>query len=195
MMYYTYTHATPDGVVFYIGKGKKSRAYSQSDRTIAWREKVRENAGINIKIIKCFETEKEAYDHEMQLIKEYKDLGFDLLNATDGGKGPNGAYMSEETKEKIRLKNKGRVFEKIECPHCGFVGGKTSTKSWHFDKCRGYGGKSAVARVTIDGKRIYMGRFPSKEEAVIVEDAYYLAKGLIRNGTRVTQRPNVFKEH
>ena len=51
VVYYTYSHSTPDGVVFYIGKGHDGRAYSFSDRGWQWRERVAKAKGIVIKIV------------------------------------------------------------------------------------------------------------------------------------------------
>lgn len=45
--------------------------------------------------------------------------------------------ISETTRQ--RLKNdgrKGRVYEKVICPHCNKEGGITGMKAWHFDKCK-----------------------------------------------------------
>lgn len=47
-----------------------------------------------------------------------------------------GKTASEETKRKMSLANKGRVFPKIICPHCQKTGGVTGMKKWHFDKCK-----------------------------------------------------------
>jgi hypothetical protein len=38
----------------------------------------------------------------MQHISDYKSMGIDLLNATDGGEGRLGTVVSAETREKIR---------------------------------------------------------------------------------------------
>jgi len=45
-MYYVYEHSTPDGEIFYVGKGVNGRAYTHSKRSIAWKEKVEEADGI-----------------------------------------------------------------------------------------------------------------------------------------------------
>lgn len=44
----------------------------------------------------------------------------------------NGTLMrTEETRLKMK-----KPKEKIECPHCGFIGGVSSTKRWHFENCK-----------------------------------------------------------
>lgn len=71
-------------------------------------------------------------------------------------KGKPGRVQSEETREKIRNTLKGttrpqeviekmrgkrknkrisRPQEKVECPHCGKIGGNNSMKQHHFDNC------------------------------------------------------------
>lgn len=44
---------------------------------------------------------------EIEYIEEYKALGFDLVNAADGGSGRRGEYVSEETREKIAASKRG----------------------------------------------------------------------------------------
>jgi HNH endonuclease len=43
----------------------------------------------------------------------------------------NTLRRSEETRVKMR-----KPKAKIECPHCKFVGGVSTTKRWHFDNCK-----------------------------------------------------------
>jgi hypothetical protein len=55
-----------------------------------------------------------------------------------------GFVPSEETRKKISEANKNRIchpmtgkhFPKIECPHCGKIGGLTAMPRWHFDNCK-----------------------------------------------------------
>lgn len=55
--------------------------------------------------------ESECYDdvlkYEQIIIKNFKDLGYELYNVTDGGKGKLGVKLSEETKQKLRVANSG----------------------------------------------------------------------------------------
>jgi len=53
-----------------------------------------------------------------------------------------GKTTSEETKAKMSLANKGRVFEKITCPHCNAIGGLTGMKRWHMNNCKNKGIKN-----------------------------------------------------
>ncbi len=42
----------------------------------------------------------------------------------------------EANRKSMMGKNKGRIHTKVECPHCGKVGGVTIMKRWHFDNCK-----------------------------------------------------------
>lgn len=67
--YYVYLHLTPDERVFYVGKGRKGRAYSKYNRGNNWAEVA--NNGFTVHIVKEHLTETEALDLEAQLISEY----------------------------------------------------------------------------------------------------------------------------
>ena len=174
-MYYTYTYAKLDGTVFYVGKGKGRRAFSSGDRPHYFLAHALEQDGIIIRIVRRFETEAEAFEHEKELIRLYRKQGVFLLNRTDGGRGNNGYVQPEAVRAIKSQKMTGYRYKKVQCPHCGFVGGETSTKRWHFDKCRGL--KLHKARVTVNGKRKFLGNYPTKEDAKRVVAAYYAEHG------------------
>ena len=171
MIYYTYSHSTPSGKVFYIGKGHDNRAYNYRDRGWSWREAVANAKGILIKIEAEWVTEKEAFEHEIYLIKHHKELRAKLVNLTEGGSGPLGYMQSKATREKISKKVKGYIHTIITCPHCNTSGGKTSMKRWHFDKCTGK--RQFKSRVSIFGKRIYLGYYETKDLAVSVAKEFH----------------------
>lgn len=171
MIYYTYTHSTPEGVVFYVGKGHENRAYSYRDRGWAWKEAVAKAKGILIKIEAEWATEQEAFEHEIFLIKHHKELGAKLVNLTEGGLGPLGFKQSEKTRALKKEKMTGYVYNIITCPHCNTTGGETSMKRWHFDNCTG--SKEFRSRITVLGKRIYLGYFATKEMATSVAKEFY----------------------
>lgn len=81
-----------------------------------------------------------------------------------------GKVTSEETKAKMSLANKGRIFEKVTCPHCNTIGGLTGMKRYHFDKCKGT--RPFIARTTLDNKRIFLGRFMTKALAIQAVENY-----------------------
>jgi hypothetical protein len=170
--YYTYAHSSPKGDVFYIGKGKEDRAFTRHDRSYLWRKRILKERGIHIQILADWETEEEAYQHELFLIACFKDMGANLVNKTDGGKGPTNFMQSPEVVRQRALKLTGFKHKILSCPHCGQIGGQTSLKRWHFDNCTG---KKATfkARVTVDGKRLYLRKYQTKEEATKVMIEYY----------------------
>ena len=85
--YYVYEYLRENGSPYYIGKGSGFRAYCK--RPYKPKDKSR------IKIIKDNLTEEEAFNLEINLIKQYgrQDLGTGILkNKTDGGEGCSSIY-------------------------------------------------------------------------------------------------------
>ena len=113
MMYYTYAHIRPDtGVIFYVGKGKRKRAYSTHNRNLRWRNTVKKNNGIFIvKILNWFNNEDDAYAAEIWQIAELKHLGF-LVNKTPGGDRPPVMYGDENPLRRPEVKAKHPVLQK-----------------------------------------------------------------------------------
>jgi hypothetical protein len=178
MKYYTYTFSKPDGSVFYVGKGSGYRAFSSSDRPKYFFNIASEVGGMNIKIVKRFETEDEAFAHEKELIQHYLNEGVFLINRTKGGRGVTGFVQSEALRNHKRSLMKGYQYKKVQCPHCGFVGGATSTKRWHFDRCTGLKG-TFKARATISGKRVWLGKFHTKDEANQAVRLFYIQHAVL----------------
>lgn len=162
-MYYTYLHMTPSEEIFYVGKGKGHRAFSHHDRSQEWKSFVLQKKGLIVKIIAEWETEEEAFEHENLLITSLNSIGCKLLNKTDGGRGVRGYKQSQELKDHKSRLLKGYKHKIVTCPHCNKTGGETSMKRWHFNNCQGL--KIYRARVTVNGKRIHLGRFATQEEA------------------------------
>jgi hypothetical protein len=106
-VFYTYAHYTPQGRLFYIGKGLGERAYKKDSRNQHWQNVVFKYGNPDVQILAHWDTEQEALDHEALLISCFRDLGHKLCNLSDGGKGNAGIKMSDETKEKISLAKKG----------------------------------------------------------------------------------------
>ena len=106
MEYYTYAYLREDGTPYYIGKGKRSRAYSR------WRNGLKPPKDkTRIIFLKRNLTEEEAFNHEIYMIAIFgrKDLGTGILhNRTNGGEGKTGYFHSEETKKKIGAKHKNK---------------------------------------------------------------------------------------
>jgi hypothetical protein len=95
--YYTYAYLREDGTPYYIGKGKKKRAYHPYNRNAKCPPKER------ILFLKKNLSEEEAIKHEIYMISLFgrKNNGTGILhNFTDGGEGKSGLKDSLETKRK-----------------------------------------------------------------------------------------------
>ena len=87
-----------------------------------------------------------------------------------------GKKHSDHTKELHSIRMTGYVYDTITCPHCNTSGGATTMKRWHFDNCTG--AKYYRSRVTVNGKRIHLGRYASKEEAFQIGLNYYMENNI-----------------
>jgi hypothetical protein len=107
-IYYTYAYLRKDGTPYYIGKGKKTRAYDKTHCVKVPSDKKR------ILILKKNLTEKEAYKHERYMIAVLgrKDNGTGILrNVTNGGEGNDywlGKKRSPEDCLKMRMAQLGK---------------------------------------------------------------------------------------
>jgi hypothetical protein len=119
---YIYTLIDPrNNLPFYVGKGSGERcnAHVAEAKYYVQRKslklsKIRKlmRLGMEPIVIKLAEniSDKQALDLECLLIAEMRDLGFKLTNMTDGGDGAQGYKHTEEHKQMMREKFKGRVF-------------------------------------------------------------------------------------
>lgn len=115
-MFYVYMLTDPrkDGQPFYIGKGQKTRAYKHANEKIKFNQfkhnmvQAIKAVGLQhgVQIIKEFETEREAFDYETELILKFGRRGLDangiLANRAIGGGGTSGYLFTEEQKQKLR---------------------------------------------------------------------------------------------
>lgn len=108
-MFVTYAHYTPQGRLFYIGKGSgKARAHYFSGRNNYWNKIVAKYGRPSVQILADWDTEEEAFSHEVLLINCFRDMGYELANLTDGGDGTSGYKQTEEHKEKLRIARTGK---------------------------------------------------------------------------------------
>ncbi len=98
MQFVTYAHYKPDGTMFYVGKGSISRAYSAAGRNVVWKRTVEKYGGYKVQILAKWETEQDAFDHEIVLIESLKAIGVPLVNIAAGGLGSKGFRHTEEHK-------------------------------------------------------------------------------------------------
>jgi hypothetical protein len=103
--FYAYTHARPDGRVFYVGKGCGDRAYSfLENRNKHYLNTVRKYGthGILVGKIPC-SSEESALELEKGLIKCFRRMGVALVNQTDGGDGISGYKWTNEQLVKLHI--------------------------------------------------------------------------------------------
>lgn len=89
--FYTYAHYRADQPgrgPFYIGKGKRQRAWKTTGkgRSQHWQRIVAKH-GLHVEIMATWHDEEDAYEHERQLIAAMRDIGIQIINLTDGGDG------------------------------------------------------------------------------------------------------------
>jgi hypothetical protein len=97
--FYVYAYLRKDGTPYYIGKGTAKRAYVSHGRIKRPADRTR------IVLLQENMIESDAFALEIQLIELYgrKDIGTGILhNLTNGGEGPSGRMISEETRTKLR---------------------------------------------------------------------------------------------
>lgn len=91
--FYVYLHRRKsDGLVFYVGKGYKYRAwdiYDCSRPNLYWR-RTKNKHGIEVSIYKDGMSNSCALTLEKIIISKYRSLGHPITNMTDGGDGFTG---------------------------------------------------------------------------------------------------------
>ena len=107
-MFYTYAHYTPQGRLFYIGKGSGERAFAFYQRGSHWNNVVAKYGEPKAQILAEWNTEKEALEHEVILISCFRDMGYKLCNKTNGGEGTSGYKHTDEQRENNRQARLGK---------------------------------------------------------------------------------------
>lgn len=98
MHFCTYAHHKPDGAMFYIGKGSIKRAHSSVGRNVMWKRTVKKHGGFSVEILAQWESEQEAFDHEIFLIETLRGIDIPLTNIAIGGMGSVGLRHTDEHK-------------------------------------------------------------------------------------------------
>jgi hypothetical protein len=99
-MFYTYAHYKPDNSVFYIGKGRGRRAWSNKNRNPHWRNVIAKHGEPKVEVLAQWPTEEEAFEHEKFLIWCFRDMGCSMVNITNGGEGVSGYKPTQESIQK-----------------------------------------------------------------------------------------------
>lgn len=110
--YYIYEHWRPDtGICFYVGKGRKRRAWDMAKRNFVHKAITSKltsiGLAVDVRIIATGMTNAEAGTAEIARLKLYNRHR--LANLTDGGAGPSGRVLSVEARKRISEAQKGRV--------------------------------------------------------------------------------------
>lgn len=107
--YYVYLHRrASDGLPFYIGKGRRYRANDKNNRN-KWWNKVFNKHGLIVEFMHTGLSEDDSKLLEVMEINNKRALGWGLVNISLGGDGNHGWAPSEETRNKISAKAKGRI--------------------------------------------------------------------------------------
>ena len=101
-MFCTYAHYTPQGRLFYIGKGSSERrAHYMQGRNNYWNKIVAKHGKPRVEILSTWGSEEEAFSHEVLLISCFRDMGYELANIANGGEGGGGYTLTDEHKAKL----------------------------------------------------------------------------------------------
>lgn len=108
--YYVYLHRRlTDNKPFYVGKGSGNRAWSEQGRNKYWLN-TKHKHGIFVEILFDGLTEKEAFECEIDAIKELSYFGYPLTNMSSGGEGASGLVFSDQQRLNIANGLKSKRF-------------------------------------------------------------------------------------
>ena len=107
---YLYEHCRKDtGAVFYVGKGKGSRANRVSGRNNYWRNVVAKAGGFSTRLIVSDVDEELAFLAEVERIDQYQRIGVKLCNLTTGGEGTSGRVISDSFRKRMSETTRKRM--------------------------------------------------------------------------------------
>lgn len=117
--FYVYEHWRPDtGKCFYVGKGRKHRAYAMHTRNDYHKRIVNllttKQLVLEVRLISTGMFSDEASALEVLRIKFWHRRGVVLANLTNGGDGRSGYKMSDESKAKISRGHAGKPKSKAQ---------------------------------------------------------------------------------
>ena len=123
MDYYVYEYLRTDNTPYYIGKGRKNRAFTKQGHTVPLPSKDR------IRFVAENLSADDAKNLEIELISKYgrKDIGTGILrNMTDGGEGSPGRVATPEQRRKLKEAREKQITteetrEKMRQAHTGRI--------------------------------------------------------------------------
>ena len=90
--------------VFYVGKGTGNRYKNKQKRNKYFIEYINTH-NVDVRIVKYFQEEQEAFEYEKQLTNSYRAKGMCKCNLIDGGYGGYSKVWTPEMKEYMSLYN------------------------------------------------------------------------------------------
>lgn len=106
--FYVYAHRRSDtGEIFYVGKGRKRRAWNRSSRNQFW-QRIAAKTEVIIEIVRDNLSELCAFTLERIVIAGLRAKGIVLSNLSDGGEGQSGYKMPQKTKDILRNLHLGK---------------------------------------------------------------------------------------
>lgn len=111
MKYCVYLHRNAiTKEVFYVGCGSIKRPSFFGNREKEWKQYVSINGLPIIEILEIVDSKEDSFKIEQKYISKYKRIcdGGTLINKTNGGKGPNGLIVTNETRLLLSSIKKGR---------------------------------------------------------------------------------------
>ena len=110
--YYVYIHRrASDKKIFYVGKGKSTRAWETRLRNDYWK-RVYSKHGFEVSIIFDDLEEHTAFTYEVDLIALLKYNGASLTNLTDGGEGCSGRKVTSA--QRLKLSQSLKASQKLK---------------------------------------------------------------------------------
>lgn len=172
-MFYTYAHFKPDNSVFYIGKGRGRRAWSDKNRNPHWHHVTAKHKEHKVEVLAQWPTEQEAFDHEKFLIWCFRDMGYSMANIADGGEGCSGLVHTDAVKQKISKIHKGK---KLTPEHIEVIR-KASTGRKHSEEVKEHLRKINKERVLTEDQQqriraAHVGRKLSEETKKKISEAH-----------------------
>jgi hypothetical protein len=103
-MYYVYEwFIVETGEIIYVGKGNRNR-YRVRKHNKLFNEMIKRFFCYS-RVVKVFDTEKEAFEYEFEYINELRKSGQCVCNIYDGGNGGTTEWWSDEAREKYSERN------------------------------------------------------------------------------------------